>query len=87
MSNKHIKKIQKVFAHPVATDLDILQLASALEHFGCVVEHSKNSKLKLSCNSKEIVIIIHHAGSLSKDEVVKLRHYLEEVGITPDKIA
>ena len=85
--SKHIKKIEKVFEHPVATNLDTNKLVSALEHFGCEVEHSKTNKIKISYAGKEIVLGFHHSGSLSKDEVLKLRHFLEEVGLTPEKIA
>ena len=87
MSQKHLKKIEKVFEHPVSTNLDTHKLMSALEHFGCSVEQSKTNKVKISFNSSDIVLGFHHSGSLSKDEVLKLRHFLEEAGLTPDKIA
>ncbi|MDD2905573.1 MAG: hypothetical protein WBK95_01425 [Sulfurimonas sp.] len=87
MSHKHIKKIEKVFEHPVATDLDSRKLVAALEHFGCSVEQTKSNKLKISYDDKEFVLGLHHSGNLSKDEVVGLRHYLEEIGLTPAKLA
>ena len=85
--SKHLKKIEKVFEHPVATNLDTHKLTSALEHFGCNVEHSKTNKIKISYGSNEVGLGFHHSGSLSKDEILKLRHFLEEAGLTPDKIA
>ena len=85
--SKHLKKIEKVFEHPVATNLDTHKLMSALEHFGCSVEHSKTNKIKIFFEGKETNLGFHHSGSLSKDEVLKLRHFLEEVGLTPNKIA
>jgi hypothetical protein len=87
MAHKHIKKIEKVIEHPVASDLDSRKLVAALEHFGCEVEQTKTNKLKIFCGSKEYVLGMHHSGNLSKDEVVGLRHYLEEVGLTPEKLA
>ncbi|MDD2791255.1 MAG: hypothetical protein PHU40_11430 [Sulfurimonas sp.] len=87
MSHKHVKKIEKVFEHPVVTDLDSRKLVSALEHFGCSVEQTKNNKLKILYEGKEFVLGLHHSGNLSKDEVVGLRHYLEEIGLTPEKLA
>jgi len=87
MSQKHIKKLKKVFEHPVSTNLDTHKLISALEYFGCRVEHTKNNKIKIFYNESEIIIGLHHSGSLSKDEVLRLRHFLEGAGLTPDKIA
>ena len=83
--SKHIKKIEKVFEHPVATNLDTHKLMSALEHFGCHVQHSKTNKIKISFDGRDIVLGFHHSGSLSKDEVLRLRHFLEEIGLTPDR--
>ena len=86
MSKQHLKKIEKIFEHPVATNLDTNKLMSALEHFGLRVEHSKTNKIKIFHGDKEIVLGFHHSGSLSKDEVLKLRHFLEEANLTPDKL-
>ncbi|WP_455756987.1 hypothetical protein [Sulfurimonas sp.] len=85
--SKHIKKIEKVFEHPVATNLDTNKLISALDHFGCSIEHSKTNKIKISFDGRDIVLGFHHSGSLSKDEILKLRHFLQEVGLTPDRLA
>ena len=87
MSKQHLKKIEKVFQHPVATDLDTHKLMSTLDHYGCKVEHSKTNKIKISFDGRDLVMGFHHSGSLSKDEVLKLRHFLEELGLTPAKLA
>ncbi|MBC8237647.1 MAG: hypothetical protein H8E76_05395 [Helicobacteraceae bacterium] len=87
MSKQHLKKIEKIFEHPVATNLDTHKLMSALEHFGLRVEHSKTNKIKIFHEHKEVVLGFHHSGSLSKDEILKLRHFLEEAGLTPDTLA
>ena len=86
MSKQHTKKIQKVFEHPVATNLDTHKLIAALEHFGLSVEHSKTNKIKITFDGRDMVLGFHHSGSLSKDEVLKLRHFLEEIGLTPDRL-
>ena len=86
MSKQHLKKIEKVFAHPVATNLDTNKLMAALDHFGCGVEHSKSNKIKISFDGRDLVLGFHHSGSLSKDEVIRLRHFLEEVGLTPERL-
>lgn len=85
MGHKHLKKIQKVFQHPVAKDLDTNKLSSTLEYYGCGVERTKTNKFKISFDGREVVLGVHHSGNLSKDEVMKLRHFLEEIGLTPDR--
>ncbi len=87
MSKQQLKKIEKVFAHPVATNLDTNKLLSALEYFGCSAEHSKTNKIKVTFDGRDLVLGFHHSGSLSKDEILKLRHFLEEVGLTPERLA
>lgn len=87
MSKQHVKKIEKVFEHPVSTNIDTNKLMSALDHFGCSVEHSKANKIKISFDGRDLILGFHHSGSLSKDEVLRLRHFLEEIGLTPDRIS
>lgn len=86
MSQKHIKKVQKIFEHPVVKDLDIHRVIAALEHFGCEVEHAKNGKVKVFYNGNEVVLN-PHPGSLTKEEIIKLRHFMEQEGLTPEKLA
>ncbi len=86
MSHKHKAKIEKVFEHPTSANIDVKKLISALEHYGVTVELTKKHKAKLFYGEKEFVLPLPHGDHLSKDEVVMLRHWLEEVGLTPDKI-
>ena len=86
MSQKHIKKVQKIFEHPVVKDLDIHRLVAALEHFGCEVEHTKSGKVKIFYNGNELVLT-PHPGSLKADEIIKLRHFMENEGLTPESLA
>ena len=86
MGQKHKQKIEKVFAHPIATDINTDKFLSALEHFGAKVEKTKTNRAKIFVGSDEFVLPISHKGILTKEEVTDLRHFLEKVGITPDKI-
>jgi len=86
LSHKHKAKIEKIFEHPISGNIDIKRLLSALEHYGVAVEITKHNKAKLSLNSKEFVMALSHGNDLSKDSVGKLRHFLEDAGLTPDKI-
>ncbi len=79
------KKLQKIFAHPTPTNLEWRTVESLLTHLGFTVEHTKKGHVKIkNSEGKEAVLIVHDHEINSKDEVVKLRHFLEENGINAD---
>jgi len=86
MSHKYKAKIEKIFEHPISGNIDAKRLFSALEHFGVEIEITKQNKAKLTFNNKELIMALSHRNDLSKDSITKLRHYLEDIGLTPDKI-
>jgi len=86
MSHKHKAKIEKVFEHPTSANIDVKKLISALEHYGVEVELTKKHKAKLFYKESEFVLALPHGEHLSKDEVISLRHWLSEVGLTPENI-
>ena len=88
MSHKHKVILERVFAHPIATNLDWKKLSHALEHYGAEIELSKNNHAKVKINDVEMSLSLpHHGHEISdKSEVTRLRHFLEQVGLTPDKL-
>lgn len=86
MSHKYKAKIEKLFEHPVSGNIDAKRLLSALEHYGIAIEITKHNKAKLLLNDKEFIMALSHGRSLSKDSISDLRHFLEEIGLTPDKL-
>ncbi|MRJ02220.1 MAG: hypothetical protein GXO19_00525 [Epsilonproteobacteria bacterium] len=78
------RKLEKIFSHPIPTNLEWRTVENLLKHLGFEVEHTKKGHVKVK-NSKgeEVVLIVHNHEINSKDEVTKLRHFLEENGITP----
>jgi hypothetical protein len=86
MSQKHKLKIEKLFEHPISGNIDVKRLTSALEHYGVSVDVTKQHKAKLSMNGEEFSLALSHRNELSIDSVTKLRHFLEKVGLTPDKL-
>ena len=87
MSHKHKIKIEKIFEHPISNNINVKKLISALEHYGVKVEVTKKHKAKLFYNDSEFVLPFSHNDMMAKDEVVMLRHWLEEVGLTPETFA
>lgn len=88
MSHKHEVIIQKIFAHPIATNLDWKKLQHALEHFGANIELSNNNHAKIFMNGQELIMSLPHHGHeiANRADVTKLKHFLEEVGLTPETV-
>ena len=84
MSQK--QKIEKIFAHPLSGNIDSKKLLSALEHYGAKVDMSKEHRALIHLKGKEHSMTLSHRNELSKDSIVKLRHFLEEVGLTPENL-
>jgi hypothetical protein len=86
MSQKHKRKIQKIFEHPTSANIDVKKLFAALEHYGVEVDLTKKHKAKLLYGDKEFFLPLPHSETLPKDEVVMLRHFLSEIGLTPENL-
>ncbi len=86
MAHKYKRKIEKVFEHPTSSNIDVKKLISALEHYGVKVDLTKKHKAKLFYKESEFILALPHSDHLSKDEVVELRDWLKEVGLSPDKL-
>jgi hypothetical protein len=84
--SKHKAKIAKIFEHPLSGNIDSKKVLSALEHFGAKIDLNKEHRAIIHLNGKEHSMTLSHRPELSKDAIVKLRHFLEEVGVTPDTI-
>ncbi len=87
MPKRHLEKIKKIFSHPIPANLDVKKVISALEHFGVEVQQTKKHTAKLFFENKEAILQLPHSDHFTKDEVVKLRHILEDFGLTPDKLS
>lgn len=84
--SKHKEKIAKLFEHPISGNIDSSKLIHALEHYGAEVDISKPHRALIHIKDKEYSLTLSHRNELSKDAVVSLRHFLEEVELTPDKL-
>jgi len=84
--SKHKTKLSKIFEHPMSGNIDSKKLLAALEHYGAKVDLNKEHRAIIHLNGKEHSIALSHRSELSKDAIVKLRHFLESVGLTQDKL-
>lgn len=85
--SKHKAKLEKLFEHPISSNIDYKKLINALEHYGASVEITKNHHAKIFLNDQEYIMPLpHNDTNITKEIVVELRHFLESVGLTPDKL-
>jgi len=84
--SKHKTKIAKLYEHPLSGNIDTTKLIHALEHYGAKVDMNKQHRALIHLNGKEHSLTLSHRNELSKDAIVKLRHFLEDVGLTQDKL-
>jgi len=81
--NRHRRKVlHSLFAHPVSANIDPKAVAAVLEELGADIAHTGKGRLNVRLNGQA------HAfndtpHSLSKDEVVELRRFLERAGVDP----
>jgi len=47
---------------------------------------TKEHKAKILLNGEHFTLTLSHRSELSKDSITNLRHFLESVGVTPDKL-
>lgn len=77
------KKLEKIFGHPLPTNLEWRTVENLLVHLGFEVEHTKKGHVKVkNAKGEEVVLIVHNHEINNKEEIVKLRHFLEANGIT-----
>jgi hypothetical protein len=86
MGHKHQVKIEKLFEHPTSGNIDARRLLSALEHYGAKVDITKQNKAKIHFRDKEFTLALSHYSDLNKDDISKMRHFLESVNLVPGKL-
>lgn len=88
MSQKHKVTLQKVFAHPMPTNIQWKKLMSALEHYEVAIEITHANKAKLAKDGQETLITLpHHDHEFNdKTEISHLKHFLESVGLSLDNL-
>ncbi len=82
MNHRHRKVLHGIFAHPVSSNLDPRLVHATLEELGAEVAHGGHGQIRVTLNGHTHGFHdTHH--SLSKEEVVALRRFLEGAGVDP----
>ena len=79
------KTLEQIFSHPIPTNIEWKNVEQLLNHYGFEIEPTKKNHMKIK-NSKgeELILIVHGHEINSKDEIVKLKHFLENNGISKE---
>ena len=85
MNHRHRMTLQKIFSHPIDTNIDWKRIRSLLVHLGAEMSEGRRGRVKVSLNGVEEVFSLPHHGHTvqDKNEIIQLRHFLERAGITP----
>jgi hypothetical protein len=82
MNHRHRKVLHSLFAHPVSANVDPKHVAAVFADLGAAVTHGGHGQVKVTLNGHSHAF--HDTRhSLSKDEVVEIRKFLELAGIDP----
>ncbi len=84
LSSRNRRTLSRIFQHPMAMNLPWRDVIHLFEALGAQIEPASKDKLKVALNGVERSFRPHqHKTVSSKDEVVELRHFLEESGCRP----
>lgn len=80
MNHRHRKTLHALFAHPISANIDFKEVTHVLEELGAEIDNKSGSRIGVTLNGHTAAF--HHANhSLTKDEVVQIRKFLETCGI------
>jgi hypothetical protein len=84
MNHRHRKVLHAIFAHPVSANIDPKAVEAVFEELGAEVSHNGSGRLAVKLNGQAHAF--HNSQhSLSKDEVVAMRHFLTQSGVDPGR--
>ncbi|MDH3582937.1 MAG: hypothetical protein OER86_01840 [Phycisphaerae bacterium] len=85
MNHKQAATLARIFEHPIQTSIEWGRIGHMLEALGAELDHTHHGKIKVRLNGHTATFTQpHHQKELSdKSELMALRHFLEEAGVTP----
>jgi len=82
MNHRHRKILHAIFAHPINANIAMRDVESVLVEMGAEVSDAKKSKMHVKMKDHSVNFeAAHH--SLSKQQVVQVRKFIEACGIDP----
>jgi len=82
MNHHHRKVLHSLFDHPISANISFKDVERVLTDLGAELDTRSGDRMAVALNGRSAVFHrAHH--SMTKDEVVNLRHFLEDCGIDP----
>lgn len=83
MNHRHRKVLAQLFAHPLSANIDFTEVRHVLSELGAEIENKSGNRIGVSLNGHSAAF--RHAGhSITKDEAVQIRKFLETCGVTAE---
>ena len=82
MNHHHRKTLHALFAHPLSANVDFKKVVHLLEDLGAEVDNKPGNRVGVMLNGRSAAFTHAHR-DLPKEEVVRVRKFLESCGITP----
>jgi hypothetical protein len=83
VNHHHRKILHSLFAHPVGANINFDDVTHVLEHLGADVEGKSGNKIEVALKGQKAVFHRNNH-SLPKAEVMQIRKFLEDCGVSPD---
>ena len=84
MNHRHRKTLHSLFTHPVSGNIELKDVEHVFLELGASLSHGHGGKLSVELTGKS-ASFHGHGHSLSKDEVSKIRKFIETCGIEPER--
>ncbi len=82
MNHKHRATLHSLFAHPISSNINDKMVHAVIEGLGGEITQSSHGHAVIKLNGQTHGFHATHA-TLSKDQVVELRKFLEAAGVDP----
>ena len=83
MNHHHRKILHSLFSHPMSGNIQYRQVESVFQELGAVLTTRSGDRTGVALNGHSAVF--HRPQhDLPRDEIVKIKHFLEECGVNPD---
>ena len=83
MNHRHRKVLHAIFAHPISGNISFRDVEQVLQELGAEVSNKSGARIGVSLNGHTVAF--HHGGhSLLKEDVIQVRKFLTDAGISAD---
>jgi len=85
MNHRHRRTLTRLFAHPIQTDIEWSRVEALFHALGAEVAftHADRLKVKMPAGQETFVTLPKTHQLQEKDDVMRIRRFLEECGVTP----